>query len=268
VSSPRPTTASRSSAGRHSGRWRAVLCDPEDHPHLIDRLRPDRADHGHRGRRKPRASRRPAAHDPHSKAPTGGGGLRYGGPYWDRTSGLLRVREARYRCANGPLIAEIASPIRDRTRDRCALPNAAPLLTCCYSVIRATECHSVSGKRTPLGQSPVRGGYSRWRRDLNPCRRLCRPLPRLSATPPCGFQAFAKSREASAKARSLRADNRARTGDLNLGKVALYQLSYVRRNASDVTSRCACVQRLADPKDRSPTDCLVPARSSRIPSRR
>ena len=30
------------------------------------------------------------------------------------------------------------------------------------------------------------------------------------------------------KARSLRADNRARTGDLNLGKVALYQLSYVR----------------------------------------
>ena len=29
---------------------------------------------------------------------------------------------------------------------------------------------------------PVPG--SRWRRDLNPCTRLCRPLPRLSATPP------------------------------------------------------------------------------------
>ena len=28
--------------------------------------------------------------------------------------------------------------------------------------------------------------------------------------------------------RCLRADDRARTGDLNLGKVALYQLSYVR----------------------------------------
>ena len=25
---------------------------------------------------------------------------------------------------------------------------------------------------------------ARWRRDLNPCTRLCRPLPRLSATPP------------------------------------------------------------------------------------
>ncbi len=34
----------------------------------------------------------------------------------------------------------------------------------------------------------------------------------------------------------LRADNRARTGDLNLGKVALYQLSYVRANTNGVTS--------------------------------
>ena len=33
-----------------------------------------------------------------------------------------------------------------------------------------------------------------------------------------------------------RADDRVRTGDLNLGKVALYQLSYVRANTSGVTS--------------------------------
>ncbi len=56
---------------------------------------------------------------------------------------------------------------------------------------------------------------------------------------------------------NLRADNRARTGDLNLGKVALYQLSYVRGNASGATTRCACVQTLADPTDRSPTDSLL-----------
>ena len=56
---------------------------------------------------------------------------------------------------------------------------------------------------------------SRWRRDLNPCRRICSPLPRLSATPP-------------RRLRPLRADDEARTRDLNLGKVALYQLSYVR----------------------------------------
>ncbi|CCH77759.1 conserved hypothetical protein [Nostocoides japonicum T1-X7] len=30
------------------------------------------------------------------------------------------------------------------------------------------------------------------------------------------------------KAVALRADDRPRTGDLNLGKVALYQLSYIR----------------------------------------
>ena len=67
--------------------------------------------------------------------------FRDGGRYWDRTSDLFRVREARYRCANRP-----------------GVPNRHP---------------------------------ARWRRDLNPCRRLCRPLPRLSATPPyeaCGLK--------------------------------------------------------------------------------
>ena len=44
---------------------------------------------------------------------------------------------------------------------------------------------SVSRKRSPtelIALDP--SGPRRWRRDLNPCRRLCRPLPRLSATPP------------------------------------------------------------------------------------
>src|SRR5690606_4140549 len=58
-----------------------------------------------------------------------------GGRYWDRTSDLFRVREARYRCANRPRLN----------------PRVVPW---------------------------------RWRRDSNPCGRLCRPLPRLSATPP------------------------------------------------------------------------------------
>jgi hypothetical protein len=44
---------------------------------------------------------------------------------------------------------------------------------------------SVSGKRAsqtaPIALAVL---LSRWRRDLNPCGRLCRPLPRLSATPP------------------------------------------------------------------------------------
>src|SRR5256885_12823674 len=57
----------------------------------------------------------------------------------------------------------------------------------------------------------------RWRRDLNPCTRLCRPLPRLSATPPRG-DAFG----------GLRADDGTRTRDPHLGKAMRYQLRYVR----------------------------------------
>jgi hypothetical protein len=64
-----------------------------------------------------------------------------GGRYWDRTSDLFRVREARYRCANRPVL------ICEEQR----------MGYCCAE---------------------------RWRWDSNPRIRLCRPLPRLSATPP------------------------------------------------------------------------------------
>ena len=57
----------------------------------------------------------------------------------------------------------------------------------------------------------------RWRRDLNPCTRLCRPLPRLSATPP-----------ESGRGAAFRADDGIRTRDPHLGKVMRYQLRYVR----------------------------------------
>ncbi len=83
---------------------------------------------------------------------------------------------------------------------------------------------SVSRKRAtaaPIAQ--VLNFRWRWVRDLNPCTRICSPLPRLSANPPCKDP----SREGPVE-RPLRADNETRTRDLNLGKVALYQLSYVR----------------------------------------
>ncbi len=41
---------------------------------------------------------------------------------------------------------------------------------------------SVSGMRS--NQLSYASVHERWRRDSNPCTRLCRPLPRLSATPP------------------------------------------------------------------------------------
>ena len=48
---------------------------------------------------------------------------------------------------------------------------------------------SVSGKRaTAAPIAPVKAFQLkewRWRRDSNPCKRLCRPVPSRSATPPC-----------------------------------------------------------------------------------
>ena len=76
---------------------------------------------------------------------------------------------------------------------------------------------SVSGKRAPA--API--AHARWVRDSNPCTRLCRPLPRLSANPPCEPKQLS----------ILRADDGTRTRDPHLGKVMLYQLSHIRASA-------------------------------------
>ena len=79
----------------------------------------------HRGTKQPHPASSQRSTGDTKKPDPRGSGLR-GGRYWDRTSDLFRVKEARYPCANRP----------------------------------------------------------RWVRDSNPCIRLCRPLPRLSANPP------------------------------------------------------------------------------------
>ena len=74
---------------------------------------------------------------------------------------------------------------------------------------------SVSGKRSPAELiAPV----WRWRRESNPCARLCRPLPHHSATPPLGLMPVC----------TFRADDGIRTRDPHLGKVMRYQLRYIR----------------------------------------
>jgi hypothetical protein len=90
-----------------------------------------------------------------------------GGRYWDRTSDLFRVREARYRCANRP-----------------GLQRGFEVETGFEPVYTALQAVA-----SPLGHSTI---------------------------------------EKAGLLTPLRADDRVRTGDLNLGKVALYQLSYVR----------------------------------------
>ena len=61
---------------------------------------------------------------------------------------------------------------------------------------------------------------------MNPCSRICSPEPRLSAIRP-NFSYFIQKYPYFVVL-SLRADDRVRTGDLNLGKVPRYQLRYVR----------------------------------------
>src|SRR3979409_2035037 len=75
---------------------------------------------------------------------------------------------------------------------------------------------SVSGKRSPA-ELIARGPSWRWRRESNPCARLCRPLPHHSATPPLGLMPL-----------HLRAGDGIRTRDPHLGKVMRYQLRYIR----------------------------------------
>jgi hypothetical protein len=71
-------------------------------------------------------------------------------------------------------------------------------LTCGFSVGDTgiePVTSSVSGKRATA--APIARGVaylkvlhvtcSRWVRDLNPCTRICSPLPRLSANPPWRF---------------------------------------------------------------------------------
>jgi hypothetical protein len=73
---------------------------------------------------------------------------------------------------------------------------------------------SVSGKRSP---AELIAPAWRWRRESNPCARLCRPLPHHSATPPLGSMRL-----------HPRADDGIRTRDPHLGKVMRYQLRYIR----------------------------------------
>ena len=93
---------------------------------------------------------------------------------------------------------------------------------------RATAAPIALDRRFPR-ETVKRGGCApRWRRDSNPRRRLCRPLPNHSATPPGPGPCGQGRRSRHRSCRSLRADDGSRTRDIHHGKVVLYQLSYVR----------------------------------------
>ena len=99
--------------------------------------------------------------------------------YWDRTSDLFRVREARYRCANRA--CKGCCFVRPKSRVEVAT-GFEPV----YTALQAAA--------SPLGQPTVLASIPK-----NVC---CDSV--------------------------LRADDEIRTRDIHLGKVVLYQLSYVR----------------------------------------
>ena len=80
-----------------------------------------------------------------------------------------------------------------------------------------------------------------WRRgpESNWANRICNPVHNRFATAPYGSPTQVRKREAGASLfLFFGAGDEARTRDLNLGKVALYQLSYSRiRDALHIASR-------------------------------
>ena len=114
-----------------------------------------------------------------------------------------------------------------------ASPTMKPPLRRGFSSVRDTGIEpvtsSVSGKRAtaaPIAPKWAVQFSERWRRDSNPCKRLCRPVPSRSATPPCGLTPRAEG--LPKKTLYTRADDETRTRDPNLGKVVRYQLRYIR----------------------------------------
>jgi hypothetical protein len=109
------------------------------------------------------------------------------------------------------------------TRIACTVGSSAKYsCLAAQTVVRGTGIEpatsSVSGKRSPAELTAPGSKNWRWRRESNPCARLCRPLPHHSATPPRGFDATYNPR----------ADDGIRTRDPHLGKVMRYQLRYIR----------------------------------------
>src|SRR3954451_19941669 len=145
--------------------------------------------------------------------------------------GLVRVPGQsswpEFRCSSGPACphpAESRSQIRESAVHPCSEVARMPGIPCLDIGLHPITVEVGGGGRsaTLLESASDQANRPRWRRDLNPCTRICSPLPRLSATPPGNLLPTGTGRD------SLRADDGIRTRDPHLGKVMLYQLSHVR----------------------------------------
>ena len=138
-------------------------------------------------------------------------------------------------CSRTARLCSVQTAYSRRDDDSWAVPGPAGKR---QTTTNDTERHRTATKRAKYRarRNPLRcmGFYQhsrprrrRRRRESNPGRGFCRPLPSHSATSP--------RQEGGQLTAPHRADDRDRTGDLNLGKVALYQLSYVRERGEGTT---------------------------------
>ena len=149
---------------------------------------------------------------------------------WSPAGSAMRSRSPVSRRRSSPTSWEPRRHgCRPTPRARCARRPRSSSAQSRWSPTWGRGLRMVGGTRFELMTSSVSrkratncANRPRWRRDLNPCRRICSPLPRLSANPP------GKSSPVVSGVVDLRADDEIRTRDPHLGKVMLYQLSHVR----------------------------------------
>ena len=122
-------------------------------------------------------------------------------------------------------------PGADRARPSCRRDNSAR---------RPPQSDSRIGKRRHQRRNACGLASDTWRREPESNRRtrLCRPLHNHSAIAPLPPSRRRKQKgESSAFPSDSGAGDESRTRDLNLGKVALYQLSYSRRTDAHYNRR-------------------------------
>ena len=123
---------------------------------------------------------------------------------------------------------------RDRNRTGTPLDAKQQILSLrCLPISPPGRARKKTSSQTRLAEYWRRGPESNW------ADRICNPVHNRFATAPCGSPTRGRKREASASLfLFIGAGDEARTRDLNLGKVALYQLSYSRiRDTTHIASR-------------------------------
>ena len=100
--------------------------------------------------------------------------------------------------------------------------------------------------KTKQPRNDVGGAVNDWRREpeSNRSRRICNPLHNRFAIAPWSLSTDKKKGSRASLSSRSGAGKESRTLDLNLGKVALYQLSYSRVSSPNYSAIFSCLRQL------------------------